>query len=66
MSVQPGNYRVQNVAFGTYMDMFAGSSAWGTRITGWAGGNNLHQLVRHIISTDMYVHELLIPSSVAI
>ncbi|EED84786.1 predicted protein [Postia placenta Mad-698-R] len=44
MSVQPGNYRIQNVGAHTYMDMFSGWSAQGTRIAGWWDNDNLNQL----------------------
>ncbi|EED84751.1 predicted protein [Postia placenta Mad-698-R] len=47
MSIQAGNYRIQNVGIGNYVDLAGGSSIQGTRVQGWTNANNLNQLVRH-------------------
>ncbi|OSX68056.1 carbohydrate-binding module family 13 protein [Postia placenta MAD-698-R-SB12] len=44
MSIQAGNYRIQNVGIGNYVDLAGGSSIQGTRVQGWTNANNLNQL----------------------
>ncbi|KAF9818472.1 hypothetical protein IEO21_02710 [Rhodonia placenta] len=47
MPIKPGNYRIQNVGTGNYVDLAGGSSAQDTKVQGWANADNLNQLVRH-------------------
>ncbi|OSX68072.1 carbohydrate-binding module family 13 protein [Postia placenta MAD-698-R-SB12] len=47
MTIKPGNYRIQNVGTGTYVDLAGGSSAQDTKVQGYTNAENLNQLVRH-------------------